>query len=68
MKTFQQFMEQVPNLLDAEKSSSAYNVAQVKSGARHRGHVHGELARATAQDLRQKRSEMRAILSRPTGR
>lgn len=63
MKTFLQFMEQVPNM-----TPTAFNVMkakeQAKGGIAHRRHVHQELGAEARAQQAQKRAEMRAILSR----
>jgi 50S ribosomal subunit-associated GTPase HflX len=63
MKTFQQFMEQVPEMNPGEynkqiaRRQATQKIAQMK-------HVHQEIgAEARAQE-RQKRAEMKAIMSR----
>ena len=63
MKTFQQFMEQIPPM-----NLKPFNVMkareQAKGGIAHRKHVHGELAREAGTQQAAKNARIKAIMSR----
>ena len=68
----QQLKKEIKRELQTEQTPmmepTSFNVMksreQAKGGIAHRRHVHGELARIAAAQQKQKRAEMKAILSR----
>jgi len=54
MKSFQEFQEQIEQAQEKQKRDKAQNKAyigaQIRAGAKHRSHVHGELAKRAEQE------------------
>lgn len=63
MKTFQQFMEQIPSMEPNEYNKQIARRQATQKTAQMK-HVHQEIGAEAREQERQKRAEMRAIMSR----